>query len=184
MFIIQPSCYGFHVHFTAVISPSQIKHRFSLKFPDILCQKNRKLQRLPILIQRKVWTSLRSVPGCTFADECETRVIKTPRCRTVNDVTEVLFLVSIKSRHSSLKVAIEDTSEAVLLQLKQAVTTGKFTISVDGIYITVERSSLKHLSSQFKCSPGSVLSTTKKGCGKCKRYKQMTRKCTCFGVFY
>jgi len=82
-------------------------------------------------------------------------------------------LVSIKSSHSSLKVAIEDTSEAVVLQLKQAVTTGKFTISVDGIYMTVERSSLKHLSSQFKCSPGSVLSTTKKGCGKCKRYSKM-----------
>ena len=151
---------------TADISPSQIKHRFSIKFPNILCQRTRNLQRLPILIKREVWTSLRSVPGCTFADECETRVIKTSRCRTVKDTIEILFLVSIKSSHSSLKVAIEDTSEAVLLQLKQAVTTGKFTISVDGIYMTLDRSSLKHLSSQFKCSPGSVLSTTKKGCGK------------------
>ena len=133
---------------------------------------NRNLQRLPILVKREVWTSLRSVPGCTFADECETRVIKTSRCRTENDAIEILFWVSIKRSHSSLKVAIEDTSEAVLLQLKRAVAKGKFTISVDGIYLTVESSSLEHLSSQFKCSPGSVLSITKKGCGKYKRYKK------------
>ena len=164
----------FFAHFTADISPNQIKHRFSLKFPNVLCRKSRNLQRLPILIQYEVWTSLKSVPGCTFADECEVRVIKTHRCRTVNDFIEILFLVSIKSSHLSSKVAIEDTSEAVLHQLKQAVTTGKFTISIDGIYVTVEKSSLKHLSSQFKCSPGSVLSTTKKGCGKCKRYKNVT----------
>ena len=69
-------------------------------------------------------------------------------------------------------MAIEDTSEAVIHRLKQAVTTGKFAISVDGINMTVEKSSLKHLSSQFKCSPGSVLRTTKEGCGKCKRYKK------------
>ena len=132
------------------------------------------MQRLPILIQYEVWTSLRSVPGCTFADECEVRVIKTHKCRTVNDAIEILFLVSIKSRHFSLNMTIEDTSEAVLQHLKQAVTTGKFTIRVDGIYLTVETSSLKHLSSQYKCSPGSVLRNTKEGCGKCKRYKNVT----------
>ena len=104
-------------------------------------------------------------------------------CRTVNDTIEILLLVSVKSRHLSLEVAIEDTGEAVLHQLKQAVTTGKFKIRVDGIYVTVQTSSFKHLSSQFKCSPGSVLRSTKKGCGKCKKYK-MSRKCTCFGVFY
>jgi len=81
-------------------------------------------------------------------------------------------------------VAIEDTSEAVVLQLKLAVTTGKFTINVDGIYMTVERSSLKHLSSQFKCSPGSVLSTTKKGCVACPVgtfYDKETLKCKACG---
>ena len=132
------------------------------------------MQQLPVLVKRQVWTSLRSIPGCSFADECEPRVAKASKCRSVKDALEVLFLVSIKSSHLSSKVAIEDTSEAVLHQLKQAVTTGKFTISIDGIYVTVEKSSLKHLSSQFKCSPGSVLSTTKKGCGKCKRYKNVT----------
>jgi len=142
------------------------------------------MHRLSILIQRKVWRSLRSVPGCSFADECETRVIKTPRCRTVNDAIEILFLVSIKSSHSSLRVAIEETSEAVLFQLKHSVITWKFMISVDGIYTTVERSSLKHLSSQFKCSLGSVLSISKKGCGKCKRHKEMSRKYVLALLFY
>ena len=137
------------------------------------------MQRLSILIQREVWRSLRSVPGCSFADECETRVIKAPRCRTVNDAIEILFLISIKSSHSSLRVAIEDTSEAVLFQLKHSVITWKFMI-----HMTVERSSLKHLSSQFKCSLGSVLSISKKGCGKCKRYKEMSRKYVLALVFY
>jgi len=142
------------------------------------------MHRLSILIQRKVWRSLRSVPGCSFADECETRVIKTPRCRTVNDAIEILFLVSIKSSHSSLRVAIEETSEAVLFQLKHSVITWKFMISVDGIYTTVERSSLKHLSSQFKCSLGSVLSISKKGCVACPVgtfYDKETLKCEACG---
>ena len=159
----------FFAHFTADISPNQIKHRFSLKFPNVLCRKSRNLQRLPILIQYEVWTSLRSVPGCTFADECEVRVIKTHRCRTVNDFIEILFLVSIKSSHSTLKVTIEDTSEAVLFQLQYVVSTGKFTISLDGIHMTARKSSLKHLSTQFKCPPGSVLNIKRTGCGKFKR---------------
>ena len=127
------------------------------------------MQQLPVLVQRQVWTALRSVPGCSFADECEPRVAKMSKCRGVNDALEILFLVSIKSSHSTLKVTIDDTSEAVLFQLQYVVSTGKFTISLDGIYMTAKRSSLKHLSTQFKCAPGSVLNIQRAGCGKFKR---------------
>ena len=129
------------------------------------------MQQLPVLVQRQVWTSLRSVPGCSFADECETRVSKTSKCGNVNDALEILFWVSIKSSHSTLKVTIDDTSEAVLFQLQYVVSTGKFTISLNGIYMTAKRSSLKHLSTQLKCPPGSVLSITRAGCGKCFIWK-------------
>ena len=138
------------------------------------------MQQLPVLVKRQVWTSLRSVPGCSFADECEPRVVKASKCRSANYALEVLFLVSIKSSHSTLKVTIEDTSEAVLFQLQYVVSTGKFTISIDGIHLTAKRSSLKHLSTQFKCPPGSVLNIKRAGCGKFKRCDEAQKfSCGC-----
>ena len=159
----------FPVHFTGDVLPSEIKHKFSLNFTDTLCQRNQNLQQLPALVKRQVWTALRSVLGCSFADECEPRFAKASKCRSVNNALEILFLVSIKSSHSTLKVTIDDTSEAVLFQLQYVVSTGKFTISLDGIYMRAKRSSLKHLSTQFKCPPGSVLNMKRAGCGKFKR---------------
>ncbi|XP_020616754.1 uncharacterized protein LOC110054740 [Orbicella faveolata] len=162
------------------VLPSEIKHKFSLNFTDISCQRNRNQQQLPVLVQRQVWTSLRSVQGCSFAGECETRVAKVSKCRSENDALEILFLVSIKSSQSTLKVTIDDTSEAVLFQLQYVVSTGKFTISVDGIYMTAKRSSLKHLSTQFKCPPGSVLNIKRAGCVACPVgtfYDKETLKC-------
>ena len=159
----------FPVHFTGDVLPSEIKHKFSLNFTDTLCQRNQNLQQLPALVNRQVWTALRSVPGCSFADECEPRFAKASKCRSVNNALEILFLVSIKSSHSTLKVTIDDTSEAVLFQLQYVVSTGKFTISLDWIYMTAKRSSLKHLSTQFKCPPGSILNIKRAGCGKFKR---------------
>ena len=159
----------FPVHFTGDVLSSEIKHKFSLNFTDTLCQRNQNLQQLPASVKRQVWTALRSVPGCSFADECEPRFAKASKCRSVNNALEILFLVSIKSSHSTLKVTIDDTSEAVLFQLQYVVSTGKFRISLDGIYMTAKRSSLKHLSTQFKCPPGSVLNIKRAGCGKFKR---------------
>ena len=158
----------FHGYFLGDVSPSEIKHRFSLKFLNILCQRSQHLRQLPYLIQREVRKSLRSIPGCSFADECKIQGVRISSCHTGNELLEILFLVSIKKSHSSLKVSIEETSEAVLFQLQYTVSTGKLGISISGNYITAERSSLKHFSTQFKCSPGSVLSSNRRGCGKFK----------------
>ena len=154
--------------FLGDVSPSEIKHRLSMKFRNIFCQRGQQFRQLPYVIQREVKTLLKSVPGCSYADECKTEGVRTAPCHTVNELLEVLFLVSIKKNHSSLKVSIEDTSVAVLFQLQYTVSTGKFGISISGNYMTAERSSLKHFSTQFKCSPGSVLSSNREGCGKFK----------------
>ena len=60
---------------------------------------------------------------------------------------------------------IEERSEAVMFQMKYAVATGQFRISLPGMNSTAERSSFQHLASHVTCNPGFVKSNGQ-GCGR------------------
>ena len=67
---------------------------------------------------------------------------------------------------SSSEDNVEEKSEAVLFQMQYVVAAGQFTISLDGINTTAQRSSLKRVFSKITCSVGSVPSKNGKRCGE------------------
>ena len=81
---------------------------------------------------------------------------------------EVLFSVVVKGNtDSSLPGSdVEETSKAVLFQMRYAVATGQFQIALNGMNSTADRSSLQHLFSNVTCAAGFVTSKDLKGCGK------------------
>ena len=102
-----------------------------------------------------------TVPGCESAANKKKR-------RAVDNAMEVLFSLVVKegSDSSLLGGNVEEKSEAVLFQMKYAVATGQFQISLGGINSTADRSSFQHLFSNVTCGAGFVTSGDRKGCGK------------------
>ena len=97
----------------------------------------------------------------------ESRASKRKR-KPVDNAMEVLFSVVVKGNtDSSLPGSdVEETSKAVLFQMRYAVATGQFQIALNGMNSTADRSSLQHLFSNVTCAAGFVTSKDLKGCGK------------------
>lgn len=107
-----------------------------------------------------------SIPGCSFSDECKAYAVTSSACGDVINALKVQFSVSIQKSRSTLVATIEETSEAAKFQLEYDVSTGNFAININGISVTADKSSLKHLYTSITCLPGSVVGKGAEGCGK------------------
>ncbi|XP_078343207.1 uncharacterized protein LOC144628957 isoform X2 [Oculina patagonica] len=155
-------------------APKEIEHRFSIKFPGMQCDITENNNELHSAVEKGIKGTLSTVQGC---HACELRDVTVPGCeskaskkkrRAVDHAMEVLFSLVVKGADSSsLGGNVEETSEAVLFQMKYAVATGQFRISLRGMNSTADRSSLQHLYSNVTCSAGFVTAGKGEGCVAC-----------------
>ena len=160
--------------FKGKAAPIEIEHRFSIKFPGMKCDIIQSREEFNSAVEREIRDTLITVQGChacrlkDFATRgCESRASKRKR-KSVDIAMEVLFSVVVNGNtDSSLPGSdVEETSEAVLFQMRYAVATGQFQIALNGMNSTADRSSLQHLFSNVTCAAGFVTSKDRKGCGK------------------
>ena len=137
------------------------------------CKNIQLLEELRSAVEKEINDTLKTVPGCHV---CELKYVTVPGCeltankmkkRAVGYAMEVLFLMVVKGDNSSfLEDNVSEKSEAVLFQMKYAVATGQFQISLHGVNSTADRSYFQHLFSNITCGVGFVTSHDGKGCGK------------------
>ena len=125
-------------------------------------------------VEKGIKDTLSTVPGC---HTCLLKEVTVPGCesppskkkkRAVDHALQVLFSLVVKegTDSSGLGGNVEEKSEAVLFQMKYAVATGQFRISLHGMNSTADRSSFQHMFSNVTCGAGFVTSGDGKGCGK------------------
>jgi len=158
---------------TGKAKPKEIEHRLSMKFPGIHCQMG--YNAVQSAIEQQVTETLSAISGCNDSNACTLKDVSVPYCgwtsnqttlRSVAGGMKIMLLLAIKAIDSpSVADDIEETSEAVMFQLKYAVATGQFRISLPGMNSTAERSSFQHLASHITCNPGFVKSNGQ-GCGR------------------
>ena len=158
---------------TGKAKPKEIEHRLSMKFPGIHCQMGH--NALQSAVEQQLTETLLAISGCNDSNACTLKDVSVPYCswtsnqttlRSVASGVEIMLSPAIKAIHSpSLANDIEETSEALMFQMKYAVATGQFRISLPGMNSTAERSSFQHLASHITCNPGFVKSKGQ-GCGR------------------
>ena len=131
-------------------------------------------EELHSAVEKEIQDKLTTVQGC---HACKLKNVTTPGCeltdskrerKALDHAMEVLFSVVVKgdTDYSLPEDDVEETSEAVLFQMRYVVATGQFQITLNGMNSTADRSSLQHLFSSVTCDVGLVTSEDRKGCGK------------------
>lgn len=140
------------------------------------CEGRQRYDQFRSAFEQEVGETLGTIHGCLNPSSCKMKEVTVPGCgwttnerkrRAVADAKVVLFSLSVKPFDSvSTKEAVEEKNEAILFQIKYAVSTGQFVIVLDGINSTANRSSFEHVSSDVICNPGHVKGSERMGCGK------------------
>ena len=127
-------------------------------------------------VEQEVTKTLSTIPGCLNSNACKLKDVTVPECgwtanqrtrRSIGDAMKILFSLTVRAiDSSSLTDDIDEKSEAIMFQMKYAVSTGQFRISLPGMNSTADRSSFQHRSTNITCNPGFVKSIDRKGCGE------------------
>ncbi|XP_015761109.1 PREDICTED: sushi, von Willebrand factor type A, EGF and pentraxin domain-containing protein 1-like isoform X1 [Acropora digitifera] len=159
---------------TSKAKPKEIEHRLSVKFPGIHCQMSH--NAVQSAVEQQVTETLSAISGCNVPNACTLTEVSFPDCGwTTNQQTrpsfaggmKIMLSLAIKAIDSAtLADDIKERSEAVMFQMRYAVATGQFRISLPGMNSTAERSSFQHLASHVTCNPGFVKSNGQ-GCVAC-----------------
>ena len=158
-------------------NPKEIEHNFKISMRDMSpCKGSQRYEQFRSAFEQEVGDTLGTIHGCLNPGSCKMKEVTVPGCgwtanerkrRAVVDANVVLFSLSVKAFDSdSTKDAIGEKSEAILFQIKYAVSTGQFVIVLDGVNSTANRSSFEHVSSNVICNPGYVKRSDRRGCGK------------------
>ena len=158
-------------------NPKEIEHNFKISMRDMSpCKGSQRYEQFRSAFEQEVGDTLGTIHGCLNPSSCKMKEVTVPGCgwtanerkrRAVVDANVVLFSLSVKAFDSdSTKDAIGEKSEAILFQIKYAVSTGQFVIVLDGVNSTANRSSFEHVSSNVICNPGYVKRSDRRGCGK------------------
>jgi len=138
------------------------------------CEDIQSHDELRSALNKRISNTLSTITGCHSCNlkdvavpGCEAKASQRPK-RAVDQAVKVLLSLALfkDTNSSSSEDNVEEKSEAVLFQMEYAVAAGQFMISLHGINITAQRSSLKHLFSKVTCSVGSVPSNNGKRCGE------------------
>ncbi|PFX23105.1 Fibropellin-1 [Stylophora pistillata] len=155
-----------------IAAPKEIKHRFSIDFPAMLCNGSQSHSELRSAIEGETAATLSTVPGC---QACQVQEIEIPECqisanqsrRTAKPFMRVTFSLMVFRASNLTYDDVQEKSAAVLFQMQYAVATGQFTITLHGMDIKADRSSLLLLSTSVVCDAGFVTSSDEKGCVAC-----------------
>lgn len=154
-------------------APREIKHRFSIDFPGMSCNGSQSHNELRSAIEKETSDTLSTIPGC---QACQLQEIEIPECqisanqrgrRAAKSFMRVTFSLMVFRASNLTYDDVQEKSAAVLFQMKYAVATGQFTITLHGMEIKADRSSLQLLSTSVVCDAGFVTSSDEKGCVAC-----------------
>lgn len=154
-----------------------MKHHFKISMRDMSpCEGSQRYEQFRSSFEQEVGETLGTIHGCLNPSSCKMKEVTVPGCgwtaeerkrHAVTDAKVVFFSVSVKAFDSdSTNDTIGEKSEAILFQIKYAVSTGQFVIAFDGINNTANRSSFEHVSSDVICNSGYVKRSDRMGCGK------------------
>ncbi|PFX23092.1 Fibropellin-1 [Stylophora pistillata] len=154
-------------------SPMEIEHQFSLSFPGIQCNSSQNKRELRTAVESEIKETLSAVPGC---HSCQVQEVKVPICeisanprrrRAPEQPMEVLVSLTVFRGADTYETKVEERSEAVLFQMRYAVATGQFIISLQGLNMSADRSSFQVIRSNVTCGAGFVMGSGGKECVAC-----------------
>ena len=155
--------------------PTEVQQEYSVSFPIKPCKTNQQYLAIKEAFEEAFLQSLRHLQAypCFKSGVCKVKDITIPGCsqlhkkekRSSDASTRIEFIVVFRKLNNT-QSSIKEEAEEVLFNTKYFVSIGNFKILFNGRSIAAQPSSLKLLSSTFKCLEGYIPSNDATSCGK------------------